>query len=68
MREFLEQKYSPEAVSTEEGTVKLAIRGLLEVVQSGGKNLEIAVMEKGKPLKVCINYYDLKVGIIIHKT
>jgi len=52
VREFLEQKYSPEVVSTEEGTVKLAIKALLEVVQSGGKNLEIAIMPRGKTLKM----------------
>jgi len=39
-------------VSTEDGTVKLAIKALLEVVQSGGKNLEIAIMHRGKPLKM----------------
>lgn len=37
-------------MSTEKGTVKLAIRALLEVVQSGQKNLEIAVMRHGEPL------------------
>lgn len=37
-------------MNTEKGAVKLAIRALLEVAQTGQKNLEIAVMEKGKPL------------------
>lgn len=31
-------------------TIKLAIKALLEVVQ--GKNLEVAVMERGKPMRV----------------
>lgn len=30
----------------------LAIKALLEVVQSGSKFMELAVMEKGKPLEV----------------
>lgn len=29
---------------------------LLQVVQSGNKNIELAVIEKGKPLKVCKIY------------
>lgn len=50
MLEFLEKHYSPEAVETNELTIKLAIKALLEVVQ--GKNLEVAVMEKGKKMRV----------------
>nr|QBH74323.1 proteasome subunit alpha type [Nicoletia phytophila] len=52
VREFLEKYYTTEEVSTERGTVKLAIRALLEVVQSGQKNLEIAVMRRGEPLQM----------------
>jgi len=48
VREFLEKNYSPENVASEALTVKLAIKALLEVVQSGGKNLEVAVMREGK--------------------
>ena len=54
VQEFLEKYYTAEEVSTEKGTIKLAIRALLEVVQSGQKNLEIAVMRRGKPLQVSI--------------
>lgn len=50
VREFLEKYYTAEEVATERGAVKLAIRALLEVVQSGQKNLEIAVMRRGQPL------------------
>lgn len=50
VREFLEKYYKQEEIETEEGAVKLAIKALLEVVQSGNKNLEIAVMRKNQPL------------------
>nr|XP_022903277.1 proteasome subunit alpha type-7-1 [Onthophagus taurus] len=50
VREFLEKYYTDEEVASEAGTVKLAIKALLEVVQSGQKNLEIAVMRKGQPM------------------
>lgn len=46
VREFLEKNYTPENVATEQQTIKLAIKALLEVVQSGGKNLEVAVMRE----------------------
>lgn len=39
-------------MENEKGTVKLAIRALLEVVQSGQKNLEIAVMRHGEPVEM----------------
>ncbi|KAE8663529.1 Proteasome subunit alpha type-7-B [Hibiscus syriacus] len=41
MREFLEKNYKE---TSGQETVKLAIRALLEVVESGGKNIEVAVM------------------------
>jgi len=34
-------------------TIKLTIKSLLEVVQTGAKNIEIAILEKGKPVEVC---------------
>jgi len=52
VREFLEKYYNPEEVSTEEKTIKIAIRALLEVVQSGGKNLEIAIMRYDQPMQM----------------
>lgn len=33
-------------------TIKLTIKSLLEVVQTGAKNIEIAAMEPGKPLEM----------------
>merc|ERR1712183_95146 len=52
VREFLEKNYSAEKVGSEEETVKLAIKALLEVVQSGGKNLEICVMKEGAKMRM----------------
>jgi len=46
VREFLEKNYSAESVASEDLAIKLAIKALLEVVQSGGKNLEVAVMRE----------------------
>lgn len=52
VKEFLEKYYAEEEVKTQKGAVKLAIRALLEVVQSGHKNLEIAVMRRSQPMKM----------------
>ncbi|KAH8316835.1 hypothetical protein KR074_011118 [Drosophila pseudoananassae] len=52
VREFFEKSYSDNEVCTQNGTVKLAIRALLEVAQSGQNNLEVAIMENDKPLKM----------------
>ncbi|KAL0812070.1 hypothetical protein ABMA28_009460 [Loxostege sticticalis] len=49
VREFLEQNYKPEVVTTDKGAVKLAVRALLEV-QSGARNLDIAVIKKRQPV------------------
>lgn len=43
VREYLEKNYE-ETAGTD--TTKLAIKALMEVVEAGSKNLEIAVMEK----------------------
>ncbi|KAF6038370.1 PSMA7 [Bugula neritina] len=52
VREYLEKHYTEEAVNTDKSTVKLALRALMEVVQSGAKNVEFAVMKRGERLKV----------------
>ncbi|KAK2526396.1 hypothetical protein Q9233_008166 [Columba guinea] len=44
VHEFLEKNYTDEAIETDDLTIKLVIRALLEVVQSGGKNMELVVM------------------------
>ncbi|EFX79203.1 proteasome subunit alpha type-7-like [Daphnia pulex] len=52
VREFLEKNYNVEEMEDEEKVIKLAIRALLEVVQSGSKNLELAIMRRGQPMKM----------------
>merc|ERR1712168_142005 len=50
VREFLEKHYEADAVADEQGAVKLALKALVEVVQSGSKNMEVAVMRRGERL------------------
>jgi len=50
VREFLERNFKDGM--TRDETIKLTIKSLLEVVQTGAKNIEIAILEKGKPLEV----------------
>ena len=44
-REYLVKNYATDKVANRDDTVKPAIKALLEVVQRGGKNLEICVIE-----------------------
>ncbi|KAK2748564.1 Proteasome subunit alpha type-4 [Myotisia sp. PD_48] len=53
VREFLERHHK-EGMDREE-TVQLAIKSLLEVVQTGAKNIEIAIMAPGKPMELLPN-------------
>merc|ERR1712168_1737108 len=46
------ENYSAEAVETQAGAIKLAIKALLEVVQSGSKSVELGVMECEKGLRM----------------
>ncbi|PWN46223.1 putative PRE6-20S proteasome subunit [Ceraceosorus guamensis] len=43
VREFLEKNWAEDL--DKEATIKLAVKSLLEVVQTGAKNIEIAIME-----------------------
>jgi len=52
VKEYLEKNWNEEAVSTDRGTIKLAIKALLEVVEAGGNNIEIAVMTNGNELRI----------------
>ncbi|CAI9715144.1 proteasome subunit alpha type-7 [Octopus vulgaris] len=46
VREYLKKGYTDELAEKDEECIKLALRALLEVVQSGGKNVELAVMRR----------------------
>jgi 20S proteasome subunit alpha 4 len=50
VREFLERNYKDDM--DRDTTVRLAIKSLLEVVQTGAKNIEIALMAPGKPIEM----------------
>merc|ERR1712178_492892 len=52
VREFLEKHYSEDVANSEKETIKLALKALLEVVQSGSKNMEIAMMRRGEKLQM----------------
>lgn len=50
VKEFLEREYKDNMERDQ--AIELAIKALLEVVQSGARNVEIAVMAPGKPLEM----------------
>lgn len=50
VREFLERNHA--ADMSREDTIKLTVKSLLEVVQTGAKNIEIAIMAPGKALEM----------------
>jgi 20S proteasome subunit alpha 4 len=49
VREYLEKNY---AETSGDDTVKLALCALLEVVEPGSKNIEMAVMKRGESLTI----------------
>eukprot|EP00966_Prymnesium_polylepis_P278912 6443467-Prymnesium_polylepis.1 len=49
VKEFLEKNYNEETAAD---SVRLACRALLEVVEAGGKNIEIAVLRKDQELQM----------------
>lgn len=50
VREFLERNHKEDM--GREDTIRLTIKSLLEVVQTGAKNIEIAVMAPEKPIEM----------------
>eukprot|EP00743_Colponemidia_sp_Colp-15_P000342 GILK01000394.1.p1 GENE.GILK01000394.1~~GILK01000394.1.p1 ORF type:complete len:271 (-),score=39.06 GILK01000394.1:67-825(-) len=60
VREFLEKNHK-EGLSDEE-TISLAVKSLLEVVESGSKNIEVAVMRRGQALH---NLADTEVEALV---
>ena len=66
VREFLEKEYeeAAEKPNEEESMTDLAIRALLEVVESGSAHIEIAIMRNGKSLEML---EDKKIDDIVKK-
>ena len=56
VREFLEKNYQDD-MSREE-TIKLTVKSLLEVVQTGAKNIEISVMDGFERVTVSFMIYN----------
>ncbi|XP_038864526.1 proteasome subunit alpha type-7-like [Salvelinus namaycush] len=54
VREFLEKNYKEEHMESDTDVIKLAVRALLEVVQSGGKNIELAIMKRDESMKILV--------------
>jgi 20S proteasome subunit alpha 4 len=52
VREYLEKNYNDEVAKDEEECKKLAVKSLLEVVESGGRNIEMSTVKPGQPLKL----------------
>lgn len=50
VREFLERNHKIDM--DREETIKLTVKSLLEVVQTGAKNIEIAIMAPGKTIEM----------------
>lgn len=48
-REYLEKNYPMDDPPSKDDAIRLAIKALMEVVESGSKNIEIAVIEAGQP-------------------
>jgi len=52
VREFLEKNYDETNITSDDDTIKLTLRALLEVVESGNKFIEIAILKNNEPLKI----------------
>lgn len=55
VREFLEKAWK--ADMTQDESIKLAVKSLLEVVQTGAKNIDLAVMEGFGQVRVSPPFY-----------
>ena len=50
--EYLEKHHTTPEECSESDAVRLAVSALLEVVESGGKNIEVAVLRRGQPMEI----------------
>lgn len=51
VREYLEKNYKDEVAASDDECIKLAVKALLEVVESGGRNIEVATMRVSQSQK-----------------
>ena len=59
VREFLEKNHKDDM--SRDDTIKLTVKSLLEVVQTGAKNIEISVMESYGVITVCFRIFAASV-------
>ena len=59
VREFLEKNHKDDM--SRDDTIKLTVKSLLEVVQTGAKNIEISVMESYGVITVCFRIFAVSV-------
>jgi 20S proteasome subunit alpha 4 len=52
VQEYLEKNYSDDEIESDDYVVKLTLKALLEVVQTGSKNIEMAIMKRGEPMRL----------------
>jgi 20S proteasome subunit alpha 4 len=52
VREYLEKHYETEKMESDDECIKLTVQALLEVVESGSKNIEVAMMRPGHGLTI----------------
>jgi len=64
VREFLEKNHRDDM--TREESIKLTVKSLLEVVQTGAKNIEISVMEGYSKVTVCQVIVYLSLVCLMH--
>jgi 20S proteasome subunit alpha 4 len=50
MQEYLEKQWADDL--EEENAIRLTVKTLLEVVDSGAKNMEVAVITQGRPMRM----------------
>lgn len=56
VREYLEKNYADETIDSDEKTIELTVKSLMDVVQNGAKSMDIGVITYVKPEKPTDNY------------
>uniref|UniRef100_A0A914PS44 Proteasome subunit alpha type n=2 Tax=Panagrolaimus TaxID=55784 RepID=A0A914PS44_9BILA len=64
IREYLEEHYTDDNIKDEDSVLKLVIRSLSQVVQSGAQNIEISVMKIGKTRKLGLEEVEALLKVV----